>query len=140
MIEHQNTNPQELLHSHQLKITACREGILQAMLDVREALSEHEIRTHLSVDFDRTTFYRSFKTLLEHQLIHKIVLDPQKIKYAVHTHRGSEHAHFYCEQCDSVRCVDGIHMPVVPLPEGYLIHHTDLIIRGLCHNCNTNVS
>lgn len=129
--------PQEVLRTHNLKRTACREGILSAMLDSGQALSESEVRTELSDNFDRTTFYRSFKTLLEKNIIHKIVVDNQVVKYALDnsiTHKN-KHAHFYCLECDSVFCLDTIQITDPEVPQGFEIRETEIIIKGLCREC-----
>ena len=129
--------PQEVLHDHDLKRTACREGILSAMLESGHALSENEIKDELSGNFDRTTFYRSFKTLLEKRIIHKIVVDNQVVKYALDnsvTHKN-KHAHFYCKKCDNVICLDTVPVQEPEIPEGFEANETEVIIKGLCSAC-----
>ena len=68
------------------------------------ALSENEIRDSLGGNFDRTTFYRSFKTFEEHRIIRKIVVDNQLVKFELDNSLTSkkEHAHFYCNRCKKV--------------------------------------
>ncbi|NLF42620.1 MAG: hypothetical protein GX587_07990 [Bacteroidales bacterium] len=53
----------EILNNHNLKRTSCREGIIEVVMEAKQALSENEIRERLIGNYDRTTFYRSFKTL-----------------------------------------------------------------------------
>jgi Fur family ferric uptake transcriptional regulator len=129
--------PQEVLHDHDLKRTACREGILSVMLESGHALSENEIKDELSGNFDRTTFYRSFKTLLEKHIIHKIVVDNQLVKYALDNSvtKKQNHAHFYCLECDSTICLDSIALDEPQIPEGFEASETEVIIKGLCNNC-----
>ena len=93
--------PVDILNINNLKRTSCREGIIDVVMTANQALSESEVREKLSGNYDRTTFYRSFKTLEEHKIIHKIVIDNQVIKYALDnsvTHKN-EHAHFFCNKC-----------------------------------------
>jgi Fur family transcriptional regulator, ferric uptake regulator len=71
------------LHDRNLKRTSCREGIISVIMDADQPLSENQIRERLTGTFDRTTFYRSFKTLQESEIIHKIVVDNQLVKYAL---------------------------------------------------------
>ena len=132
--------PQEVLQTHDLKRTACREGILLVMLNSGYALSENEIREELSDNFDRTTFYRSFKILLEKSIIHKIVVDNQMIKYALDnsiTHKN-KHAHFYCKKCDSVICLDNIPIEEPEVPQGFEASETEIIIKGVCSTCKNS--
>lgn len=131
-------NTQEVLHRHNLKRTSCREGILNAIVESDQALSENEIREKLEGSYDRTTFYRSFKTLIENNIVHKIVVDNQIVKYALDpliTLKHS-HAHFYCETCECVKCMDSVIVDIPALPEGYQANHIELIIKGLCASCS----
>lgn len=127
----------EVLYSHKLKRTSCRQGIIEVMMASGQALSEHEIRERLSGNYDRTTFYRSFKTLEEHKIVHKIVVDQQTTKYAFDntlTHK-IDHAHFFCSECQAVKCLDSVPVQQVQLPEGFSGAETEVLIKGTCANC-----
>ncbi|HBH06938.1 MAG TPA: transcriptional repressor [Flavobacteriales bacterium] len=128
----------EILSEHQLKATGCRIGILDLMIESGNALSENEIREKLESSFDRTTFYRSFKTLDEHGIIHKIVVDSQVVKYELDksiTNR-KQHAHFYCKVCDAVQCIDVAEIPEVVVPKHYKIYEVELVLKGKCDKCS----
>jgi Fur family ferric uptake transcriptional regulator len=129
--------PIEILSKHKLKRTSCREGIIEVVMTAKHALSENEIRERLVGNYDRTTFYRSFKTLEEHKIIHKIVVDNQLVKYAIDntvTHKD-EHAHFYCNECNAVKCMDNVPIQKYQLPDGYFDVETEVLIKGTCANC-----
>jgi len=133
--------PLEVLNSHNLKRTSCREGIIDVVMNANQALSENEIRERLSGNYDRTTFYRSFKTLEQHNIIHKIVVDNQLVKYALDnsvTHKGT-HAHFYCKECAAVKCLEDVPVHKYQLPDGYADVETDVLIKGICSNCKYQV-
>jgi Fur family ferric uptake transcriptional regulator len=107
-----------------------------------QALSENEIREKLSGNYDRTTFYRSFKTLEEHGIVHKIVVDSQIVKYAPGnfiTHK-KEHPHFYCNDCHTLQCLESIPVQEIQLPDGYTELETEVIIKGICPSCKNNSS
>ncbi len=127
-----------ILHKHNLKSTGCREGILSVIYNAGHPLSENEIREKLGGNYDRTTFYRSFKTLRENSIIHKIVIDNQLVKYALDNTVTSKqsHVHFYCETCESVKCLDMVPAGIPELPEGFLAYKTEIIIKGCCNICN----
>ncbi len=129
--------PVEVLNSHNLKRTSCREGIIEAIMSANQALSENEIREQLSGNYDRTTFYRSFKTLEEHKIVHKIVVDNQIVKYALDNSitRKKEHAHFYCNDCHVLQCLESIAVQEIQLPEGYTEVETEILIKGRCAFC-----
>ncbi|WP_421918129.1 Fur family transcriptional regulator [Marinifilum sp.] len=129
--------PAEILNTHKLKRTSCREGILEVVMNSGHALSENEIRESLTSNYDRTTFYRSFKTLEENNILHKIVVDNQLVKYALHHSitRKQEHAHFYCSICKMVKCLDNIPIQKYALPDGFSDNETEVIIKGTCPTC-----
>ncbi|MDD4637958.1 MAG: transcriptional repressor [Bacteroidales bacterium] len=127
----------DVLNIHNLKRTSCREGIIDIMLSTNQALSENDIRNQLSYNFDRTTFYRSFKTLEEHKIIHKIIIDNQIIKYAIDKSITDKkgHAHFFCNHCHIVKCLDSVPMQEIQLPDGYAEDEIDILIKGTCPTC-----
>ena len=129
--------PKDILNSHHLKRTSCREGIIDVIMQSEKALSEPEIRERLVGNYDRTTFYRSFKTLEESSIVHKIVVDNQLVKYALDnsvTHK-KQHAHFYCLHCGAVRCLSEVEIEIPSLPEGYSGSEMEVVIKGTCKNC-----
>ena len=89
-------DPTAILHEHNLVRTSSREGIIRAIRDAWRPLSEQEIRDRITGNYDRSTFYRSFKTLEEKHSIHRIVIDNQKVLYALDPMiaGNTNHAHF----------------------------------------------
>ena len=130
----------DILNKRKLKRTTCREGIIEIVTSEGKALSEKEIKERLAGHYDRTTFYRSFKTLEEHKIIHKIVVDNQTVKYELDNSvtRKKEHAHFYCTDCEIVRCLDETEISRPLLPEGFEISELELIVKGKCNECSAN--
>lgn len=130
-------NSTELLRQSNLKCTECRSGILNVLLKSDVALSEAKIKDELDDQFDRTTFYRSFKTLLEHSVLHKVTVDSES-KYMVSTNNGSmphDHFHFYCNRCGKIFCIDHSFTPQLTLPEGFSAQSTEIIVKGKCNEC-----
>ncbi len=128
----------QILVDSNLKRTSCREGIIDVLINAKQPLSENEIRERLVGNYDRTTFYRSFKTLEDNKIIHKIVIDNQLVKFALDnsiTHK-KEHAHFFCQTCHAVLCLDDVPINKYSLPEGYQHNETEIIIKGTCPVCN----
>lgn len=126
-----------ILNNHNLKRTSCREGIIEVVMTTQYALSENEIRERLAGNYDRTTFYRSFKTLEKHNILHKIIVDNQLVKYALNnttTHKA-EHVHFYCNKCHTVKCMDNILVQKYQLSDGYSDVKTETLIKGTCPLC-----
>lgn len=131
-------NINEIFHKNDLVRTTCREEIVKAIIGSPIPLSEEEIKTTVYGKFDRTTFYRTFKTLIAKNVIHKIVIDNSIIKYALTEKQklSKQHAHFYCQSCGKVFCLPGVNWEYNGLPENYKTEQTELLIKGICTNCN----
>lgn len=129
---------QEILHQHNLIRTNCRQSIIDSIVNSEHAISEDEIKHKVEGTYDRTTFYRSFKTLIENKIIHKIVVDNQLVKYALNESNPitQKHVHFYCNQCGIVECLPDSEVNSPKLPAGYKQVETELIVKGFCNNCN----
>lgn len=128
----------EILNHHHLKRTSCREGILDVLISAIGPLSENEICQSLPGNYDRSTFYRSFIKLVDCKILHKIVVDNQVVKYAISnaiTHQD-EHAHFYCHECHTLKCLHEVPLSLTPLPEGFIAEEKEVIIKGICSDCN----
>ncbi len=127
----------KILKESNLKCTDCRSGILDALIQSDIALSEQEIKAAQGENHDRTTFYRSFKTLLEHGVLHKITIDSEA-KYILtqdKEDKPEDHYHFYCLHCGKVFCMHSVPQKTLNLPEGFIAEHTDLIVKGQCAEC-----
>jgi Fur family transcriptional regulator, ferric uptake regulator len=132
----------DILLSHHLKRTSCREGIIDLMIQSGQALSENEIRDRLASHYDRTTFYRSFKTLVEHQILHKIVIDTSLVKYGLDQSRLNQHIHphFFCNDCHAVSCLEELETESIRLPKGFVSQETEILIKGICPECKSHHS
>jgi Fur family ferric uptake transcriptional regulator len=128
----------EILQKHKLVRTSCRQSIIGAILNAGSAISEDEIKSKVEGTYDRTTFYRTFKTLIENGIIHKIVVDNHLVKYALSADNNHEnrHIHFYCNQCGMVECIEAAKIVIPELPDGYKNVETELIVKGFCNRCN----
>ena len=129
---------EEILHKHKLVRTSCRQSIIDTIATSGHAVSEDEIKQKIEATYDRTTFYRSLKTLIEKNIIHKIVVDNQVVKYALNSNEtlNHKHVHFYCNSCEIVECLPDIEIETPKLPSGYKEISTELVIKGFCKNCN----
>jgi Fur family ferric uptake transcriptional regulator len=137
-------NPTEILRLHNIKKTPGRIAIIRALQEKSYPLSENEIREEMNESYDRITFYRNILVLTSAGIIHKIVVDNTLVRYGlnccekehVHDYHKNEHAHFYCETCQMVVCLQQIRIPEFQLPNGFKSTDSDIIIRGRCEKCN----
>lgn len=137
-----NITKKEILKEHSLRHTSCREDILDVFIQKEYALSHADIEEKMSENFDRVTVYRTLKTFLDKGIIHKVLDDEGTTKYALckekcsHTQHHHEHVHFKCVQCGQTNCLDNTQIPILHLPEGYNAIEINLLVQGICQECN----
>lgn len=132
----------EILKRNQLSVTESRRKILDLFQHTNNALAHADIETQTGEQFDRVTIYRTLQTFVEKGIVHTIPTADNSVLYALcksectQGHHHDNHVHFICDKCDTTYCLDNIHIPDVQLPEGFKAVQTDLVVSGLCSNCN----
>ncbi|GAB3658939.1 transcriptional repressor [Echinicola sediminis] len=137
-----SSNTAEILKEHQLRVTSCRRDVLKTFLKKGIALSHSDLEELLKENFDRVTIYRTLKTFLDSDLIHKVLDDTGVTKYALCHHDASEkhhdheHVHFKCDVCGETQCIAEISLPHISLPEGFIVKEKSLLVQGVCNKCS----
>jgi len=131
----------DIIHQYNLKKTSPRLAIIEALQSSGEPLAEAEISEKMGSHYDRTTFYRTMLTLEEAGILHRILVDKMLVKYAMNIARPAgkgqaDHAHFYCNSCKKLVCLEEIHPGPYRLPAGFKTSESEVIIRGLCNLCS----
>ena len=121
------------------RTTRPRVAILAVLLAAERALSHNEIERRVNSAFgiDRVTVYRVLDWLSGQGLAHKIAGEDRVSRYnaAAHT-RSRSHAHFQCERCGTVICLDPVDAgPQVRVPRGFVLHDVALTAKGFCSSC-----
>lgn len=134
----------DLLKKNHLSITGGRKKILELFLQQEGALSHSDIEKKAGEKFDRVTVYRTLQTFLEKGLIHSIPTSDNSIRYALckddcsEGHHHDDHVHFICNECGNTVCLEGVTVPVIELPGGYVPEQVDMVISGVCKICCKN--
>jgi Fur family ferric uptake transcriptional regulator len=120
--------------------TQIQQSILQLFADKPRALSHTEIENMLDVNADRATIFRVMNRFVEDGIAHKIVSDEGKSYFALctgkctNTHHHDNHSHFRCTKCNAMECMhDNVR---ISLPKGYTLLHSNIVVTGICNNCN----
>lgn len=131
---------QEIIHAHHLSSGACREQIIEVFIQHPHALSEQEVKEKLGDQFDRTSIYRTFKTLLENKVLHQIVVEKGLVKYVMNQTENLQtpHAHFYCNDCGKVVCIEQVLPELSIEKQDFKVVSTEMILKGHCADCNLN--
>lgn len=122
-----------------IKPTAMRLLILRAMSRGDETVSLPQLEKLLPT-VDKSTISRTLTLFLLHRLIHAVDDGSGSLKYNVcgddcDCSVEDEHTHFYCEHCHRTFCLKRIHVPIVPLPDGFVLGSINYVIKGLCPEC-----
>ncbi len=131
------------LKSHDLRETPCRLAVLDCFKRSKYALSYADLENDLIEKFDKVTIYRTLKSFQTAGIIHKVLDDVGGAKFALCndtcvTHENNhhhDHVHFKCEKCEQTVCFDDLIIPKINLPKGYKSSEINLLIQGICKNC-----
>ncbi|HPH22242.1 MAG TPA: transcriptional repressor [Chitinophagaceae bacterium] len=132
----------EILKRHQLSVTDSRKKILELFQVTNGALAHADIEKKTGEMFDRVTIYRTLQTFVDKGIIHTIPTADNSVLYALckddcsQGHHHDNHVHFICDNCNITYCLDHVTSPTVHLPIGFKEKRTDVVISGICINCN----
>jgi Fur family transcriptional regulator, ferric uptake regulator len=133
---------QSLLKNNQLSVTDSRTKILELFLASNGAIAHGDIEKKTGEKFDRVTVYRTLQTFVDKGIIHTIPTADNTVRYALckdnctEGHHHDHHVHFVCELCGKTSCLDGVVVPEVNLPKAYKIKQVDVVVNGICKECN----
>ena len=126
----------DLLQEQGLKRTKLRIALLNYLFNAKHAQSYPDIKRALGEKVDKSTLYRNLTAFEEVGIIHRIE-HSGVAKYAfgkAHEH-GLNHAHFVCEECETVYCMEELTPLQFNVPKGFKTNRVQTIIRGICADC-----
>ena len=126
----------DLLQKQGLKRTKLRVALLHYLVSAKPAQSYSDIKQALGANVDRSTLYRNLTAFEQVGILHRIEHDGVT-KYAfgkAHEH-GLNHAHFICEECETVYCMEELTPLQFSVPKGFKTQKVQTIIRGICADC-----
>jgi Fur family ferric uptake transcriptional regulator len=134
----------DILRRKHLSVTDSRKKILSLFLSTPDALAHGDIEKKAGEKFDRVTVYRTLQTFVEKGIVHTIPTADNSVRYALckdceEGHHHDEHIHFVCSNCHKTICLDDVVSPVIELPEGYRAESTQVVINGICRDCNRDL-
>lgn len=113
-----------------MRVNKYRDKVIK-LLEKNHLLSISDIHQKIS-GADYSTVYRNIEQLVTDGGIKKVVFDKDKVMYEINNKKHS-HDHFICTDCGFV---DELDRPFMGLK--FLKKHAvaDVLVRGLCNNCN----
>lgn len=121
--------------------TAMRLLVLEFLTKQTAAISLNDLEKGMGPS-DRITLYRTLKTFEEKGLVHSIEDGTGATKFALCEencdagHHHDLHVHFYCNSCKDTFCLPDTKIPEISLPEKFQSTEMNLIIKGICEQCN----
>jgi len=126
----------ETLRATGERVTPSRVRVLASLLQADGPLSHHELESRL-VPIDRVTLYRVLDWLVAQGIAHRVSGTDRVWRFGIAGGRHEGHAHFECNACGRVLCLDGTptRAMAVHVPRGYRSQHVELTVKGLCADC-----
>lgn len=135
-----NEELESRLQKSEIKPTAMRLLVLQYMTEQSASVSLNNLEAAF-YKADKSTLYRTLKTFEERKLIHSIDDGTGSVKYALCLETcacalNDQHFHFHCSKCGETFCLTNQSLPPVELPVGFSLDQANLVLKGICANCN----
>jgi Fur family ferric uptake transcriptional regulator len=133
----------KILGAAKLYCTPCRKAILKVLKSTARPLRQNEIAKRLGgKHFDKVTIYRTLESFVAAHIVHKAFLQERTwhFELADKCTQSQCHPHFTCTGCGDTHCLPQVSMPMAKNPgKGFIIHHQQVRLEGLCPKCSTAV-
>lgn len=130
---------EQALLRHSIKPTPNRILVSHCLIETGVPMSMTEIEDRLET-LNKSSVFRVLVTLTQNNLVHSIDDGSGSVKYEWCRGEGGHtvhdmHAHFRCEKCNRIYCIESQQLPEINLPEGFTPHTVNYVITGLCPTC-----
>ncbi len=127
-----------------IKPTANRILILKEMMRNTHPVNLADLKIALD-PMDKGSIFRVLQLFSEKEVIHVIEDGTRSLKYELchaedHHTASDQHPHFFCESCGSLYCLDNMPLPAANLSDGFKVKSINLMIKGICSKCNTELA
>lgn len=131
----------QLLEGHDIKPTANRIVVVRELAKSLRPVTLSELETRI-MTIDKSNIFRALTLFREHHLVHIIEGGSEGVRYELchsldHDHDEDIHPHFLCEKCGQTYCLDYTEIPNIHLPKGFEKKTANLMIKGICGNCQS---
>ncbi|MBK8516771.1 MAG: transcriptional repressor [Saprospiraceae bacterium] len=123
-----------------LKPTAMRILVLRFLMEQTKAISLSDLELAFE-RADKSTLFRTLKTFEQSKLVHSIEDGTGHLKYALcleecNCSAVDLHYHFHCIKCKETYCLTNLNIPTIDLPKNFEMQQANMVVKGLCANCN----
>lgn len=131
-----NRHLNERLATSGLRFTVQRQHVYDSLLQKQDHPTAEEVfmRTkQTNPDISMATVYNCLDALVKCNLVRQVNVNRGATRYCPNM---KDHSHFVCDDCGGVYDVDLMKAEHFNLPTGFLIHHLEISIRGICPSCS----
>ncbi len=134
-----NAEIENILTSNGIKPTANRLLVWKELMKSTHPVNLADLERALD-PMNKASIFRVLELFAEKDLVHVIEDGSRSLKYELchgdKNHSVSDqHAHFYCEKCGSVFCLDDVKLSSEGIPENYKVKSINLMFKGICPTC-----
>lgn len=131
----------ERLVNRGFRFTPQRRQVYSLLLQARDHPTANEVYLRAKQalpDLSMATVYNCLDALVQCGLVRQVHLDREATRFCLNM---DKHSHFYCETCrhvyDIAHQAEGIESQLI-LPEGFVVTHHEVALRGICATCSEN--
>ena len=140
MKKHETSDSYESVMGREgLRLTPQRRHVYGVLMEKRDhpTATEVFIRAQKGMpSISLATVYNCLETMVGSGLVKAVHVDREPTRFCANLH---DHGHFHCTSCGHVSDIEfgrkGASTKGWKLPEGFLVTHQDLTLRGLCPEC-----
>lgn len=135
-----NKDVEDLLSSKGVKPTANRILVMKELMKATYPVNLADLECLLDFSMDKASIFRTLELFAEKDVVHVIEDGSRSLKYELcHGDKihsvADQHAHFYCEYCKKTYCIETSRVPIIDIPDGFLPHSINYMIKGVCPKC-----
>lgn len=136
-----NNDVEDILTRKEVKPTSNRILVMRELIKASHPVSLADLEISLGFSMDKASIFRVLELFSEKDIIHVIEDGSRSLKYEL-CHSGThhtiadQHVHFYCERCKETYCFENVSVPLVNIPEGFLPHTINYMVKGICPKCS----
>lgn len=132
---------EDLIEKKGIKPTANRILVMRELLKASRPISLADLKDLFEHTLDKASIFRVLELFSKKDIVHVIDDGSRSLKYELcngnsHHSISDQHVHFFCEHCKEIFCFPDIHVPMIELPEGFLSHSINFVIKGTCPKCS----
>lgn len=136
-MHNEEMTPESDLERHGIRPTAVRILVWKMARCQRNTFTLTDMEDMMP-HMDRSSIFRALRLFAENRLLHEIDDGSGSQKYCVCHCEGEKHLnhlHFTCRKCGRTYCLKDSSVPMVDLPDGFVMDEAEYVVKGICPRC-----